>query len=377
MKNACNGCGDLEAVPSEACDDGEHPGPCGTWTCSEDRARLTCEDDDSEAEIWGNSRDDDCDGVVDGQCNGCPDPMAVPAGWAYVPAGVFVMGSPGNECPDRECADPRCPPPQGSRPDGQCPGREIGREDGLETQHTVRIRGSFLIKTVEVTQAEYFEAVGDEPSQFSECGSDCPVESVNWYQAVAYCNTRSQLDSLPRCYVDDAGNFYDLEDANNAKTPLWHGVPNCIGYRLPTETEWEYAARAGTSGPVQEVGTPWSIGENGCSEALTMIASYACNSNSRTYPVGQLGPNPWGLHDTLGNVREWVWDVFASDYGGLGTADEPLADPRGPERGDHVGVLRGGGWSDQAKDTRAASRVSRGFGVPGDDAGFRIVRSLP
>jgi formylglycine-generating enzyme required for sulfatase activity len=131
-------------------------------------------------------------------------------------------------------------------------------------------------------------------------------------------------------------------------------VYRCTGYRLPTEAEWEYAARAGSS--------------EARYASLDAIAWYSGNSGSATHPVGQLQANAWGLYDMLGNVWEWTHDWYAYEYGGA------VPDPVGPSGGSYR-VGRGGSWSYDAAYVRAAYRSLYDPGNRGGDLGFRLARS--
>ena len=217
--------------------------------------------------------------------------------FVWVPAGRFVMGSPESE---------------------------EGRYDD-ERQHEVRISRGYWMGRYEVTQGEWKAVMGESPSFFSECGARCPVDSVSWEDVQEFISKLNKKES---------GNRYK--------------------YRLPTEAEWEYGARAGTAGVRH--------GE------LGSIAWYDGNSGDRTHPVGQKRANAWGLHDTLGNVWEWTADWYGDYPSGL------VTDPRGPLTGsDRVG--RGGGWNSGARDVRTAHRSATHS--PGDSCnndGFRLVR---
>ena len=185
----------------------------------------------------------------------------------------------------------------------------------------VRISRGYWLGKYEVTQAEWQGVMGTNPSEFSGCGQ-CPVENVSW---------------------NDAQEFIQLANAATGGNR----------YRLPTEAEWEYAARAGTTG--DRYGN------------LDAIAWYVENSGDRTHPVGQKAPNAWGLHDMLGNVWEWVED-WGDDYpGGV------VTDPRGPVSGS-VRVFRGGGFARDASDCRSSYRSGAG---PRYDLflGFRLLRT--
>jgi len=213
-----------------------------------------------------------------------------------------------------------------------------------ETRHRVRLTRHFVMATTPVTQALYKEVTGEEPGAF--VGAGLPVESVSWYDAVQFCNALSELENLKPAYRIDGA--------------VVQRVPRALGFRLPTEAEWEYAARAGTD-------TLYAG-----SETIGDVAWYWSNSGACTQPVGKMRPNHLGLYDMTGNVWEWVWDVYDAYPGGGVTVN-----PAGPETGTlHVG--RGGSWRDLERDTRIACR--RCQTPPGDSAptlGFRLARSLP
>jgi sulfatase modifying factor 1 len=179
---------------------------------------------------------------------------------------------------------------------------------------------AYEIAAFEVTEDEY----GSVP------GSALPAAEVSWLDAARYCNLRSERDGLAPAYRIEG------------ETVDWDR--DAAGYRLPTEAEWEFACRAGTSGP--------RYGE------LDEIAWYRDNSGGRSREVGTKLPNAWGLHDMLGNVWNWCWDLY---------------DPRvyGTYR-----VLRGGGWFDEHWSCRASVRRRSHPTFRVDDVGFRLARSL-
>jgi len=205
--------------------------------------------------------------------------------WISISAGSFMMGcSPG---------------------DGQCFGDENPR-------HSVNVNG-FQIMETEVTQDLYRKGIGNNPSNFSSCGNDCPVEQVSWNEAKEFCKK--------------------------------------VGGRLPTEAEWEYAARAGTE-------TKYYCGDNeGC---LGNIAWYDENSGKKTHPVKQKQPNAWGLYDMLGHVWEWGEDCYSKGYN-----ESPDCSLR---------VLRGGSWYSDARYARVSHRNRFLPDNRDSDIGFRCVR---
>jgi formylglycine-generating enzyme required for sulfatase activity len=231
-------------------------------------------------------------------------------------------------------------------------GSRRGREDEAPS-HKVWI-DSFLMDRHEVTQAEY-EKLGQReafpnPSHFK--GPDLPVEQVTWPQAARFCNARSRAEGLEPCYNEDTGecNF------------------QASGYRLPTEAEWEYACRAGTT-------TDYSFG--GDARKLGDFAWFADNADKKTHAVGQKKPNAWGLYDMHGNVAEWCQDVYDRNY----YRSSPERNPRGPAEGPDY-ALRGGSWKSAVDALRSSSRLgeSPGFSdacLARDAIGFRCVRKAP
>lgn len=211
-----------------------------------------------------------------------------------------------------------------------------------EEQHLVTITRPFYLKATEVTQGEWQALMGSNPSKFSSCGESCPVEQVSWNDAVAYCNALSRKEGLESCY--DGDRFKGL---------------SCKGYRLPTEAEWEYAARAGSTGATYG--------------GLDAIAWHNGNSGGMTHPVGQKMPNAWGLYDMIGNVWEWVNDWYDKYPGGA------VSDPVGPSSDSFRGsfrVHRGGSWGYTARSCRAAFRVSNDPGNRFGNLGLRVARSI-
>jgi formylglycine-generating enzyme required for sulfatase activity len=225
-------------------------------------------------------------------------------------------------------------------------GDEQGEGDE-QPAHRVRLN-AFYMDVTEVTQASFQAMMGRNPAKFT--APDKPVERISWHAAIQYCNMRSRRDGLQPCY--------DL------KTMLCNFAAD--GYRLPTEAEWEYACRAGTT-------TRWSFG--GDANQLKDHAWYKPNAAKKTHPVKTKRPNPWGLYDMHGNVAEWCQDFYAEGYG----EGDSVQDPRGPAAGEDR-VLRGGSWSVDEDRCRSSARD---FEAPGfadvcfgyEAYGFRCVRN--
>ncbi|MEE8524887.1 MAG: SUMF1/EgtB/PvdO family nonheme iron enzyme [Thermoanaerobaculia bacterium] len=233
------------------------------------------------------------------------------------------------------------------------PETETGRWDD-EDQHQVEITRDFYLARTEVTQAQYQAAVGSNPSRDQECGGECPVETVTWLDAVSYANALSQSEDLEECYPIDGDNV------------AWPLGLDCRGYRLPTEAEWEYAARAGSADKYAGTDDPAEV----CLYANVFDSAFECDDGyPELAPVARFQPNGLGFHDMTGNVYEWVWDWF-------GTYDGDAIDPIGPASG-RSRVDRGGSFGDDPQGARVASRGGVGPSGRGRNLGFRVARSLP
>ncbi|HUU03847.1 MAG TPA: formylglycine-generating enzyme family protein [Myxococcota bacterium] len=268
-----------------------------------------------------------------------------PKTWAVILAGALVMGSPADE-----------------------PGREPG-----EVQHEVTLTHHFAMLSTEVTIGEFVDLMGYDPVdylQFYLCDRECPVSTVNWHEAAAYCNALSAAEGYPECYTCNDSPYYPFvptcEPSTNYATPY-----DCPGFRLPTEAEWEYAARAGTTtstynGTFDE--------DHLCCErpnpALDPVAWFCGEDDLTMHPVGQKQPNSWGLYDMLGNQWEWCHD-FHADYP-PGPATDPWGPPSGTPR-----VQRGGCFHMCAFFARSAYHGASHPDNRDENSGFRPVRTLP
>ena len=231
-----------------------------------------------------------------------------------VPAGFFEMGSHPGE--------------HGRSPD--------------ERNHPVTLTRPFDLGRTPVTQAAYVVVTGVRPSLYA--GEHRPVDQVSWFDAVAFCNSLSVREGLTPAYrVEGRGVTWDRD---------------APGFRLPTEAEWEYAARAGGRGPF--------AGDL----SLDQVGWWRRDGNAGTSEVARLRPNAWGLYDMTGNVWEWCWDVFAP------FPDGPATDPAGPPSGTFR-LNRGGSWGEtEPRLLRVAARDGNGPDAKQSNLGFRIARTL-
>ena len=210
--------------------------------------------------------------------------------------------------------------------------------------HEVMV-GSFYMCKYAVTQAEYESVIGSNPSYFK--GKILPVENVSWYDAVEYCNALSRKEGLTPCYSGRGKNITCNWKAN--------------GYRLPTEAEWEYAAKGGINKNVYRYS-----GSNNINE----VTWYDGNSGEKTHEVGLKKANSLGIFDMSGNVREWCWDLYASDYYKYFVRNNPTGDLLGSCR-----VYRGGSWGSYARSASVSYRDSYDPNGCSSNLGFRVVRA--
>ena len=229
--------------------------------------------------------------------------------FVLIPAGTFTMGSPSTE-PNRW---------------------------SYETQHQVTISKPYYMQTTVVTQGQWKAVMGSNPSNFTSCGDDCPVEQVSWYDVQEFIRKLNQQEGTDK-------------------------------YRLPTEAQWEYAARAGTTTPFN-TGNCLSTDQANYNGSRPLSGCPKGENRRKTVRVGSFSPNAWGLYDMHGNVWQWCQDWYG-DY----TSDS-VTDPEGPSSGRYR-IFRGGGWD--RGGARGCRSASRGFLVVPPDrtcpaVGFRLV----
>jgi formylglycine-generating enzyme required for sulfatase activity len=224
--------------------------------------------------------------------------------FVYIAPGSFLMGSPEYE-----------------------PGR--GSD---ETQHEVTL-SSYTLQTTPVTQGQWKAVMGNNPSCFLQGGEDCPVEGISWIECQEFIKR-----------LNENGEYL---------------------YRLPTEAEWEYACRAGTSASFFNGEITGLFCR--CEPCLETIGWYCGNSDRKTHPVAGKNPSAWGLFDMHGNVYEWCQDWYGA-FSALPQTD-PTGATFGPGR-----VVRGGSWFSNSQNCRSASRYYRAPNSRSDFVGFRLVR---
>ena len=299
-------CDDKDPNSTAVADDGDCDG------------RLTehdCDDTDPTNQLPADVDDPDCDGVS-----------------TSASGGELVLFEPGGFDVQMGCtADVHC-------------------DEDEYPPHPVSFSRWWRIGVTEVTQDQFELMLGYDPAKYKDCGGDCPVETVTWHMAVDYANALSTAAGLPTCY-DCTGEEHDV-------ICVAKGSPYaCEGYRLPTEAEWEMAAKCNEntvypgSDTVEEVG--W----------------YEDNSGHVTQPVAQKQANACGVYDMSGNVKEWMNDWYAPDY----FAVSPELDPEGPADGLEWAV-RGGDASYTGTGLRTSNRTKRDGGSP--KHGFRVARTL-
>jgi formylglycine-generating enzyme required for sulfatase activity len=276
-----------------------------------------------------------------------PDPdveMPEIPGMVWIKPGTFTMGSPVDEW---------------------------GR-DSDETPHQVTLSKGFYMSESPVMSGDYIRLTGDDPTwflvdydEYGEYADLFPVDGVNWYAAVEYCNLLSEDEGLKKAYTI---NVLETDDWGYTISAIVSCDWTADGYRLPTEAEWEYACRAGTT-------TAYNTGDT-----ITLVDANFDNEDGydleQPIPVFFYEPNAWGLYGMHGTLEEWCWDR----YGAYGSGTQ--TDPKGPNSGAKR-VVRGGSWYDTAECVRSAARwlydpADKYYDYYGSPyVGFRVVRNAP
>jgi len=276
---------------------------------------------------------------------------------ALIPAGTFNMGSPTNEY---------------CRVSGPGYGEDL---------HQVTLTHSYNMFRTETTQGQFQSVMGYNPSTHTSCGADCPVENVSWHESIAYCNALSTAQSYTTCYTCTGTGKNTSCSLKSAYTGS--NFYTCPGYRLPTDAEWERAARGGTSTAFYNGDVDAGVTCSSCSQTeshLSPTAWYCKNAGGGPHRVARTGgvpgtsdANAYGLYDMSGNVFEWAQDKYKAAL--TGPVTDPLLNPSGADKK----VFRGGSYDGtyypgpQYQRAAFRNKATPTIGFP--DQGFRCVRS--
>ncbi len=276
-----------------------------------------------------------------------------PPGYVYIRAGTFQMGT------EQSAVSNPC---------------SYADE---ERRHEVIITRGFFMAEMEITREQWMDLAVRQPElppdpSLALIGPspEHPVQHLTWFESVLYANLLSVDRGVPVCYFKDSSFEVPVDSTNYREPPIYCNF-DASGYRLPTDAEWEYACRAGTTSFFSFLELSYNYRncyscEPNMHPMLEQHCVYCANSGSGTEPAGSKLPNPWGLFDMHGNVWEWVWDFYDS-------AEETReTDPTGPESGS-CRVQRGGAWNTGPSNCRSAMRHGGNPNNRYDNIGFRLV----
>lgn len=299
--------------------------------------------------------------TLDGECVPMPELGECSTGWCSVHGGEFQWGQ--THCSSCLFGGPT---------------------SNVASPRTFTLTYALLVQQLETTQADWQAVRGTEPSYFSDCGDACPVERVSWYDAAWYCNQLSARQGLNECYElteCEGSPGTGCEPGASLCQGDFHcreleviSPTECDGYRLPTNTEWEFLARAGT------VEATYSGSVENChmcahEPVLDEIAWYCANADGKPHPGGQKTPNQWQLFDMLGNVMEWT-DGRVEDNWALDTVD-PVSEWGNTFFRLYEREVRGGSWWLAPRYATAYSRLGLEARSRHRQVGFRVVRTRP
>jgi formylglycine-generating enzyme required for sulfatase activity len=325
---------------TEICDGADNDCDGNTWatggeTDGDGDGSVACADcDDADPNSTTVSEDSDCDGLKNNLSVGGMTLITLGAG-------SFEMG-----CTDGQSS---------------CEGDEL-------PVRTVTLTHDFWMGETEVTQGQWHALIDHNQTTYD--GASYPMEMVTWHEGLAFANDLSAAQGLPRCYaLDDCDDSvgWGLECSVVTVSSATGSPYDCEGYRLPTEAEWEYAARAGTD-------LLYAGGNN-----LDAVGWYPDNAGGTTHAVATKQPNAWGLYDMSGNVEEWVWDPWVSttDYNGSAETDPEGNSVSGgaPWPGTWARAIRGGHCRDPSTTSRVSARHGLSAGGQRSWRGFRLART--